>query len=59
MPIVNITLIEGRTPEQKLALIKEVTDTVERVLEAPRQSIRVLLHEVPAANWGVGGVPKG
>jgi 4-oxalocrotonate tautomerase len=58
MPIVEITLIEGRPSEQKRALIGQVTDTVERVLGVPRETIRVLLREVPPQNWGVAGVPK-
>ena len=58
MPFVDITMIEGRSPDKKRALIAELTDTVERVLGVPRESIRVVLREVPAENWGVGGVPK-
>jgi 4-oxalocrotonate tautomerase len=59
MPIVDITLIEGSTPEQKRALIKEVTDAVERTLNKQRDKIRVILREVPAAHFAVGGEPKG
>lgn len=59
MPIVDITLIEGREPEKKRRLIAAVTDAVEHSLEAPRQSIRVILREVPAAHFGAGGEPKG
>jgi 4-oxalocrotonate tautomerase len=59
MPLVDITLIEGRDPERKRALIREVTDAVERTLGVERATIRVILREVPAAHWGVGGEPKG
>ncbi|NDW43886.1 4-oxalocrotonate tautomerase [Ruegeria sp. PrR005] len=59
MPLVEVTIIEGRPPERKRALIREVTDAVEHALEAPRASIRVVIREVPAAHWGVGGEPKG
>jgi 4-oxalocrotonate tautomerase len=59
MPIVEISLIEGRTKDVKAALIKAVTDAVETAVGAPRESIRVLLREYPAAHWGVAGVPKG
>jgi 4-oxalocrotonate tautomerase len=58
MPIIDVTLIEGRTPERKAALIRELTDAAERVLGVPRASIRVLLRELPAENWGAGGEPK-
>lgn len=59
MPLVEVTIIEGRPPERKRALIKEVTDAVEHSLDAPRSSIRVVIREVPAAHWGIGGEPKG
>lgn len=59
MPLIQMTMIEGRTPEKKKQLIRELTDTVERVIGSPRQSIRVILQEVPASHWGVGGEPRG
>jgi len=59
MPFVEMTLIEGRTKEQKRALIKALTDAVETSISAPRESIRVVLREVPPEHWAVGGVPKG
>jgi len=59
MPLIDVTMIEGRSAEKKRALIKELTDAAERALEAPRASIRVIIREVPAAHWGVGGEPKG
>ena len=57
MPLCEITIIEGRAPEQKTALIREVTEAVHRAIDAPMEAIRVIIREVPAAHWGVGGVP--
>ena len=59
MPLVQVTMIEGRNQDQKEALIREVTDAVARTADAPTEAIRVILYEVPAASWGVAGVPKG
>lgn len=59
MPFVEVTIIEGRSREQKAALMKALTDAVESSIGAPRESIRVVLREVPAEHWAVGGVPKG
>ncbi len=57
MPIVHLHLLEGRTTEVKRQLISEVTDAISRTLGNPSESVRVLLHEVPKENWGVGGIP--
>lgn len=59
MPLVDITLIDGRAREAKLRLIEAVTDAVVSSIDAPRESVRVILREVPGANWAVGGIPKG
>ncbi len=59
MPLIEVTMIEGRSPEAKRALMKRLTDAAEETIGAPRQSIRVVLREVPAAHWAVGGEPKG
>jgi 4-oxalocrotonate tautomerase len=58
MPLVQVTMMEGRTPEQKGALHREVAAAVHRSVGAPLDAIRVVIHEVPPAHWSVGGVPK-
>jgi 4-oxalocrotonate tautomerase len=59
MPLVQVTMLAGRTPEQKAALHREVAAAVERAVGAPLESIRVVVYEVPPGHWSVGGVPKG
>lgn len=56
MPLAEITMIEGRSPEHKRALLTEVTEAVVRALGAPREAVRVVIREVPAEHWAVGGV---
>ncbi|MGH8929900.1 MAG: 4-oxalocrotonate tautomerase [Egibacteraceae bacterium] len=58
MPLIQVTLIEGRTPEAKRALISALTDATVRAIDAPPETVRVILQEVPAAHWAVAGVPK-
>lgn len=55
MPFAQIYLIEGRTKEQKKAVIQKVTAALEDALGAPRQNIRVWIHEVPKEQWGIAG----
>lgn len=56
MPLAMIYMLEGRDSQKKERLIAEVTDAICRSLEAPRESVRVVLQEVPKTHWGIGGV---
>lgn len=56
MPLVEITLAEGRTPDQLRALLGAVTDAVQASVGAPVESIRVVLREIPKTHWAAGGV---
>ncbi len=58
MPLIQVTMIEGRSVEMKAALMRGLTDAAIEATGAPRETIRVILQEVPNAHWGVGGVPK-
>lgn len=55
MPLIQINIIEGRSPEKKERLIREVTDLVADVLEAPTQNVRVIIQEMPPEHWGIAG----
>jgi 4-oxalocrotonate tautomerase len=56
MPLVEVTLAEGRTPEQLRALLHELHAAVVRAVEAPPDSVRVVIREVPATHWSAGDV---
>ena len=59
MPFVEVTLIAGRTKEQKKKLFEAITAAVVEHAAVPPEAVRVVLREVPAEHWAVGGVPKG
>ncbi|MEV0660487.1 2-hydroxymuconate tautomerase [Actinomadura luteofluorescens] len=56
MPLIEVTLVAGRPPEQLRALITRLTEAAEAATGAPRGNIRVILREVPAAHWAAGDV---
>ncbi len=56
MPIVQIELLEGRTVEQKRALVKEVTDAICRTVNAPPEAVRIILREMKFENYAGAGV---
>ncbi|MGO4329542.1 tautomerase family protein [Cupriavidus sp. 2TAF22] len=58
MPIVQITLIEGRDEATVKRCIQEVARTVHATLGAPLESIRVLVSQLPATQWSVGDRTK-
>jgi 4-oxalocrotonate tautomerase len=47
--------MEGRTEEQKRAVIEKVTAALVEALDAPQQNVRVWIHDVPKENWGIAG----
>ncbi|RLL45100.1 4-oxalocrotonate tautomerase [Oceanobacillus piezotolerans] len=55
MPLVNIQIMEGRSPEKIEALLENVTNTIMETLDAPRQNVRVIVQEIPKTHWGIGG----
>jgi 4-oxalocrotonate tautomerase len=56
MPIVEITLAQGRPPEKIRALITAVTDAVCASIDAPKANVRVVIREVPRTHWAAGDV---
>lgn len=55
MPLVQITMAEGRTPEQKRALLAAVTEAVHDSIGAPVESVRAWVVEVqPSAYMAAG-----
>ena len=55
MPFIQINILKGRSPEKKERLIREVTDLVSDVLEAPVQNVRVMIQELEPEHWGIAG----
>jgi 4-oxalocrotonate tautomerase len=56
MPLVEIHLLEGRTDEQKKALLAAVTDAVHDSIGAPLDSIRVWVQEFSPREYMAAGV---
>ena len=58
MPVIHIHLMEGRTTEQKQALMREVTRAAVDSLGVKPQSVRILLQELQSGHFSVAGEPK-
>lgn len=58
MPFISVRITkEGNTPEQKAQVIREITDTMERVLGKPPEVTHIVIEEVAMDDWGYRGVP--
>lgn len=55
MPIITVNLLAGRDKARKTALIRELSETTARVLDAPLDSVRVILNEMAPDYFGIGG----
>ncbi len=56
MPLIEVTLVEGRSAEQLRALIAGLTRAAVEAVGAPVESVRVVVREVPATHWAAGDV---
>ena len=56
MPLVQATIMEGRTQEQKEAFFKGVTQVAVETLNVKPEQVRVVINEVPRTHWAIGGV---
>lgn len=56
MPMVQITMVEGRSPEQKEELIFEVTQCISEKMAIPKERINVAIYDLPPSACGNAGV---
>ncbi|MCV7284697.1 tautomerase family protein [Mycolicibacterium wolinskyi] len=54
MPNVEVTIAQGRSPEQIRAMMHEVHEAVLRTVGTQPEHIRVIVREVPRTHWATG-----
>jgi 4-oxalocrotonate tautomerase len=59
MPIIQVNMLEGRTVAQKRAMISAVTDAVVGSLGVKRETVRIMINEMHAEHFALGGVSAG
>ncbi|MEW5774915.1 MAG: tautomerase family protein [Thermodesulfobacteriota bacterium] len=55
MPIISVTMVSGRTVEQKRELGEVLARECARICACPLTAVEVVIHEQPAENWNMGG----
>jgi 4-oxalocrotonate tautomerase len=56
MPVIQITISQGRSVEQKRELIEVLTKETARIMKTQEEKIRILIYEVSKENWGNAGI---
>ena len=56
MPVIQITISQGRSVEQKRELVKVLTKETARIMKTQEEKIRILIYEVSKENWGNAGI---
>jgi 4-oxalocrotonate tautomerase len=55
MPLVQITMLAGRTADQKRKIARRITDALVEEAGAKREGIIVAFHEVSKESYASGG----
>ena len=56
MPLIQVSMLEGRTADQKRKLVQRFTDAMAEEAGARREAIVVVFHEVSRESYASGGV---
>jgi 4-oxalocrotonate tautomerase len=57
MPYVNVQITKGASREQKAEIIKDITDSLVRVLNKRPEHTHIVIQEIADEDWGFEGVP--
>ncbi|WNV77889.1 tautomerase family protein [Geodermatophilus sp. DSM 44513] len=55
--MIQVQLLEGRSPEEKQSLLEELTAATVRCLSVDADRVQVQISEYPEGTWSRGGVP--
>lgn len=55
MPYVNVRVAGKLSREQRQAIAKEITETLERHAQKPKSTTYITFDDLPREAWAVGG----
>lgn len=56
MPYVNVQITKGATRAQKAEIVRDITDSLARVLGKKPEHTHVVIQEIDDENWGFAGL---
>lgn len=57
MPVIHVSMLAGRSEEQKRRLVRRLTEVMEEIAGADGARVNVIIQEVRPEDWGLGGIP--
>ena len=55
MPIVVVNIKEGRTVEQKRAMVERMTQVICDTMEVEPDAVRIIINDMKNENFAIGG----
>jgi 4-oxalocrotonate tautomerase len=55
MPLIHVSLYEGRSIEQKREFVTVVTAETARILKCPPESVDIIFEDVKKSDWATAG----
>ena len=55
MPIVLVNIKEGRSVEQKRAMVEKMTEVICETMEVKPASVRIIINDMKNENFAIGG----
>lgn len=56
MPYVNVQITQGATREQKAEIVRDITNSLVRVLGKKPEHTHIVIQEIEDENWGYAGM---
>jgi 4-oxalocrotonate tautomerase len=56
MPYVNVQITRGATRDQKSQIVKDITESLVRVLGKRPEHIHIVIQEIEEEDWGFSGM---
>ena len=55
MPLIQVQMFAGRTPQQKRDLVRALTDAFVEAADSTPDSVDIILTDVEQSDWAQGG----
>ena len=56
MPYVNVQITRGASRDEKAEIVKDITDSLVRVLGKQPEHIHIVIQEIDEQDWGYSGL---